>query len=112
MKNDERLSQLLTSWTVQPEPEPDFQRAVWARIERRQSWQLTDLFPRLRDWIVLKLPRPAYATACIAFFVLTGLGVAGVVSDRRELHERAALKERYLTSIDPVAMAGQQRQHP
>lgn len=111
MKIDDRLSQLLGAWTVDPPPAPNFQRRVWARIERKQVQAIgTDSI--LRGWFVLKLPQPAYAAALIALFALSGLGAASVVATHVERKERTILRERYLTSIDPIAMAGEQLRRP
>ena len=108
MKTDADLSELLHLWKVEPPPAPDFQRAVWARIERQKAHRFPDVLSILREWFIIKLPQPVYAVAVFALFLFSGLGIANVAAARIERSEDIALKERYLLSIDPIAKAHQE----
>ncbi|OAM91332.1 hypothetical protein OH491_22730 [Termitidicoccus mucosus] len=112
MKTDSDLSELLRVWKVEPTPAPGFQRAVWSRIERQKARHSRGVFSILREWFVVKLPQPLHAATVIALFLLSGLGLANLAASRIERLEAVALKERYLTSIDPLAKAGEELRRP
>jgi hypothetical protein len=106
MKDDPALRSLLRAWHPEPTPQPRFQEAVWDRIDLAVESRPSRLVRLARDWLLISLPRPAYASVLILACVLGGVAVAQKAADKTEAARATALRERYLASIDPITMAG------
>lgn len=102
MNEDIQLKGLLSEWRVEPSPDTGFQRAVWARIDAASRPR--GFSAALRDWLVVSLPRPLYASALVTLFALSGLIAADLNAARLHRRERVRQERRYVASIDPVAM--------
>lgn len=96
---------MLAVWRVSPPPAPDFKASVWRRIAAEEERMAAGFFARLREWLCVQLPRPAYATVLLAATVALGATVANLHATRMREHSRLESAHRYLTSIDPISMA-------
>lgn len=105
MNEDSRLKGLLSEWRVEPAPEAGFQRAVWARIAAASRPR--GFTAALREWLIVSLPRPLYASALVTLFALSGLIAADLSAARLHRREQVRQERRYIASIDPVAMMDQ-----
>ncbi|MGH7945720.1 MAG: hypothetical protein ACREH8_04885 [Opitutaceae bacterium] len=109
MKNDHdpKLRQVLESWRVTPPAAPNFKSNVWRRIAAEEVRAERTLGERLRDWLLIELPRPAYATALLALTAFIGTTAAGIHADRAREQNRLASARQYLAAINPISMATQ-----
>ena len=99
MNNPDPLSRVLQSWQHDPAPSPDFNKAVWARIDAAEkapapSWisQLF-LFPR---------QLPLAASFAVLLAGLAGTGAALTLNHGQSTDRMAAA---YVRSIDPLQMS-------
>ncbi len=90
---DEALRQLLRHWTVEPQVDPGFRAAVWARIDSARRMPAT-----WSGWLRLNLVRVSYCSAASIVFAGTGGGLLAASQANRE---REQLIQRYVVSIDP-----------
>ncbi len=106
MNDDPALRSLLRSWHAEPAPQPRFQEAVWDRISLASESRISGLLHRAGNWFLISLPRPAYASFLILACVLGGVAVAQKAAGKAQAARETVLRERYLASMDPLAMAG------
>ena len=59
---------------------------------------------RLREWLELRLPRPAYASSLLLAAVMIGASAAVVRLGYEAETQRNAAARQYFTSIDPLRM--------
>jgi len=77
---------------------PDFRPAVWRRIEARRATAIS--WPA---WLrAHAFPMGAWTAACVAIAIFS----AGILARSQSRHEREALIERYITSIAPEQLFG------
>lgn len=108
MNNDDpKLRNVLTSWQVSPPPDPDFKKNVWRRIAAADARAGRTLGERLRDWFLIELPKPAYATALLLITAVIGTTTASIRADHMRDQHRLDSARQYLTSINPISMAAQ-----
>lgn len=105
MNEDTSLKGLLQDWKVDPKRHPGFGRGVWERIGAESARSSTVIWAPISRWFLVSLPKPAYACAFIAIFALAGVAVADMHAATVEQRQNARMEQRYLASIDPVAMA-------
>jgi hypothetical protein len=105
MKEDESLKNLLHEWKVSPSPHPGFRREVWARLAKQPTRSPFGSWSSISQWCLVSLPKPAYACAFVFLFAMGGRAVAGLHAARVTQRQIARMEQRYLTSIDPLAMA-------
>lgn len=110
MKNDHdpKLRQVLQIWQVTPPPAPDFKSNVWRRIAAAEARAARTFGERLRDWFLVELPKPAYATALLLLTALIGTTAASIRADQMREQYRLDSARRYFASISPISMAAQQ----
>jgi hypothetical protein len=104
MKDDPKLHQTLQAWQVTPLAVPDFNTSVWRRVAAEEDHSWGGIWTRLGDWLLVQLPRPAYASALLCAAVAIGLTTASLRASRAHEHYRAEHARQYLNSIDPLAM--------
>ena len=80
----------------QPEPARGVAHSQYCR-----SWR----FKRTREWLAGALTRPAIAPVLVAILALAGTFIAHKQADVRERRHNALMREHYIESVDPVAMA-------
>jgi hypothetical protein len=107
MNNDSKLHQALRAWQVSPSPDADFNTAVWRRVAAEEERGWAGAWTRLGDWLLVQLPRPAYASALLGAAALIGLTTASVQASRARENDRVEHARQYLNSIDPLAMSDQ-----
>lgn len=105
MKEDSPLTTLLQEWKVAPKPHPGFRAGVWDRIAATSVRSRFGVWTAISQWFLVSLPKPGYACALVAASALAGLAIADMHAASVQQHRAARLEQRYLTSIDPVAMA-------
>jgi hypothetical protein len=105
MNEDNPLKSLLQVWKVSPKPHPGFREGVWERIAAKSAGSPSGVWASINQWFVISLPRPAYACVLIAAFAGAGFAVADMHAARVHQRQKARMEQRYLASIDPVAMA-------
>ena len=105
MNEDNSLTTLLQDWKVSPKPHPGFREGVWERIAVGSARSHTGAWAAISEWFLVSLPKPAYACTLVAASALAGLAIADVHAASVRQHRNERLEQRYLTSIDPVAMA-------
>lgn len=109
---DDELHDLLETWKVSPAPHPRFVADVWRRIAVEEAADGMDWRSRLREWLFVQLPRPAYASAVLAAtIVLTATAARLQASHARERYRIESARQ-YLAAIDPLAMADDPMHHP
>ena len=106
-QEDPQLRRVLAAWTVSPPPAPDFKKNVWQRIAVEEERAARTFGRRLRDWFLLELPKPAYATALLVVTALVGTAAAGVQAEHARNQHRLESARQYLASINPISMAAQ-----
>lgn len=103
---DEGLKRQLRLWEVQAKVPPSFQREVWRKIAARPgaadrrfaaSWRI--------EWLIGGLGRPRCALPLGLTILVVSLGVARIQADSANGKTWRTLETRYVTSVDPVAMA-------
>ena len=105
MKNDSELNKLLQSWRVSPPVESHFRHSVWDRISLQDDGPMRRFLNACKDWCLVSLPKPAYAAGLLLLFALSGAAIAGVSSQKVRQEQQTEMQNRYVASIDPVAMA-------
>jgi hypothetical protein len=105
MKEDEPLKTLLQDWNVSPKPHPGFRPGVWERIAAESARSRSGTWAAISQWFLVSLPKPIYACAFVILFAMGGLAVADLHAARVTQRHSARMEQRYLTSIDPLAMA-------
>lgn len=105
MDDDSKLKELLAEWRADAQASPRFESGVWERIGG--SVPTGGIFARMREWLLVSLPRPIYACALVVLFAGSGLILSDFAASRLHRKERARQEQRYLVSIDPVSMANQ-----
>jgi len=104
MQTDQKLQQTLRVWQPSPPAAPDFNHAVWRRVAAEEDRGLSGMLARLGDWLVVQLPRPAYASALLLATALLGTAVARLEASHARERYREQSARRYLDSIDPISM--------
>lgn len=104
MQDDPQLRNLLREWRAEPSAESSFNPAVWRRIAAEEDRGLSGVWARLGDWLVIQLPRPAYASALLLATALLGTALADLQASHARERYREQSARRYLDSIDPLAM--------
>ncbi len=102
---DPKLREVLAAWQVSPPPAPYFKSAVWQRIAAEEARAALGVWGRLREWLVVELPRPAYASALLAVTVVASFTAANLRASYAREQYRVESARQYLASIDPLAMA-------
>jgi hypothetical protein len=105
MKNDPELSQLLLTWQAKPPVDANFRHGVWTRISTEDGGRMCQFLRAGQDWCVASLPKPVYAAALTLAFVLSGAAIAEISAQKVLQQQQAEMAQRYVASIDPVAMA-------
>ena len=105
--HDPKLRQVLECWQVSPPPAPNFKSNVWRRIAAAEKRAERTFGVRLREWFLLELPKPAYATALLLVTALIGTTAAAMRAERVSDNYRLDQARQYLASIDPLSMAAQ-----
>jgi len=105
MQNDPELRHLLRDWRVTPSAKADFNTAVWRRIAAAEDHGLAGLWTRASDWLLVQLPKPAYASALLLATAVLGSVAAGFHASHMRESYREKYARQYLSSIDPLAMA-------
>jgi len=106
MKNDSELNQLLKTWQDSPPADPHFRHSVWTRISIEDGGRVRQFLRACQDWCMVSLPRPAYALVLLVFFASSGATIATITTQKVHQEQQAEMEQRYVASIDPVAMAG------
>ena len=104
MKDDPKLHQTLQAWQVSPSAAPDFNNTVWRRVAAEQDHSFAGIWTRLGDWLLIQLPRPAYASALLCAAVAIGFTTASLQASHTRANYQAEHARQYLNSIDPLAM--------
>lgn len=105
IEDDTKLRTVLGVWQVEPPPAPDFKAAVWRRIAEEEQRASRGFWARVRDFVFVTLPTPAYATAVLALTIGLSAGAAGLRARHSREEHRLNQARQYLASIDPMAMA-------
>lgn len=105
--HDPKLRQALRTWQVIPPPAPNFKSNVWRRIAVAEERAARPFATKLRDWFLLELPKPGYATVLLVLTALVGTTAAGIRAEQMRERHRVELARQYLASINPLAMAHQ-----
>ncbi len=107
MNNDQdpKLREVLAAWQVSPPPAPGFNAAVWQRIAAQEERASAGIWATLRDWFLVQLPKPAYASALLVLTVTLSITAANLRAGQMREQHRVESARQYLASIDPLAMA-------
>ena len=101
-KQPDELSTKLRAWQVQLPVPRGFQAEVWQRIAGRQATQPRSVWNWLREWFLIELGKPQYATALIAVSVALSLGFAHLNAAHANARHWRSLEARYVISITPL----------
>jgi hypothetical protein len=98
MNNHDPLSRVLKTWKHDPAPSPDFNKAVWARIDAPEQAPTPSFLAQL-----LHFPRqlPLAASFAVLLAGLAGTGAALTLNHGQSADRMAAA---YVRSIDPLQM--------
>lgn len=105
MIDDQHLHRVLREWQIEPSFDSQFSTQVWRRIAAEEERGWAGLWMRLGDWLLVQLPRPAYASALLCAAAVIGLTSAALQANRAREQYREEHVRHYLQSIDPIAMA-------
>jgi len=101
---DDELKKRLSSWRVQPEIPPDFQRGVWSRIAARESKSSNDSLLGLFSLNWLTQPRLAVLALVLGGFIGAAFGL--VESGQANTKNWKVLEAKYVQSVDPYKHLG------
>jgi hypothetical protein len=104
MKDDPNLHRTLQAWQVSPPAASDFNASVWRRVAAEEDHGWSGIWTRLGDWLLVELPRPAYASALLCAAIAIGFTTASLHASHARARYRAEHARQYLNSIDPLAM--------
>ena len=105
MNKDNPFKSLLQDWRVSPQPHVGFRQGVWERIAAQSARPHAGTWASIGQWVLVSLQKPAYACAFVAAFALAGIAIADMRAATVQQRQSVRLEQRYLASIDPVAMA-------
>ncbi|HEY0789566.1 MAG TPA: hypothetical protein VGD78_00760 [Chthoniobacterales bacterium] len=106
MGPDEDLNAQLRSWKVNAEVPPTFPANVWRAIAvRERAGEGPVSLARLLEILIGRLGQPRYAVPFGILALTVSLGLARVQADAANAKTWRTLETRYVTSVDPVAMA-------
>ena len=105
MQEDDSLKNLLQDWIVSPAPHPAFRREVWARLSAGSRRSHFHALESIRQWLLVSVPKPVYACGLVVLFAVGGIAAADLHAARITQRQSEHMAQRYLTSIDPLAMA-------
>lgn len=100
---DPKLREVLHAWKVSPPLTPRFNAAVWLRIAAQKEQSAPGLWPVLREWFLVQLPKPAYAAALLLLTAVLGVTAANARASHTREQYRLDSARQYLASIDPMA---------
>jgi len=101
---DPKLREVLHAWEVSTRPAPRFNAAVWQRIAAQKEQSAPTILVMVREWFLVQLPKPAYATAVLLLTVVLGGAAANARAVQAREQYRLDSARQYLASIDPMAM--------
>ncbi len=102
--SDPKLREVLAAWQVAPPLSPDFKSAVWQRIATEEARDALGVWGRLREWLVVELPRPAYASALLVLTIVLSFTAANLRANYQRDQYRLESARLYLAAINPLAM--------
>ena len=101
---DPRLNVVLSAWKVSPPAAINFEAAVWRRIAAEEKHGAVGISETLREWIFVRLTKPAYAVALMVVTAWGGVTAANLRAGHVREQYRLDSARHYLASIDPTAM--------
>lgn len=100
--NDEKLKDVLRTWSVQMPLPPRFQENVWRRIEAAERVeQAPSWWPLFVHWLSQVVARPAVAVAYVSVLAVIGGTFALKQVQDKSAHLESRLGQRYVQSVDP-----------
>ncbi len=104
-KNDEKLKDVLHTWSVQAPLPPRFQENVWRRIEAAERHQqAASPWTFFLQWLSQTVARPAVAVAYVTVLVVIGVTFGLKQAQDESAHLESRLGQRYVQSVDPFQM--------
>lgn len=98
------LNDLLQEWRIGAEVPPRFEEQVWRRIAIEEGLlQEAGTWVRFRSVLEMLFARPAFATACVIAFLLSGTAAGWWQGQRDVARLNDALGQRYVQLVDPYA---------
>jgi hypothetical protein len=98
----DKTRELLKEWQVNAAVPPNFDSAVWRRIEK--ALPTYDSMPvLLLGWLNQVFARPAIALCYVSIALVGGLALGQMQGSRDSQKTQEKLKTRYIQSIDPYA---------
>jgi hypothetical protein len=99
MENPE-INQLLNEWRVDRSLPPNFDSAVWRRIEKAQPFSIGAW---ISEWFGDFLAKPAVAVSYVAIALGLGLAAGQVHSARDLQNAELDAKSSYIRAVDPYS---------
>lgn len=99
---DHELHNLLQVWKVDDRDDPALSARVWNKIESTRGVELPVWMEPFIGWVL----RPVGSVVIVSAFVLLGAALAEVRFDSTREASVERLVAEYVSSIDPVLMAG------
>lgn len=107
MNENSKLKHLLRTWDTPIALRENFNRSVWLRIDQEET-VLNRTLARFLERVIWQIQRPAVAAALL----IVSTALSALAADLRAHHMRDVYRldqaRRYLASIDPLAMTGEQ----
>ena len=94
------LSRTLQDWKVNAPLPPNFQDAVWRKIETGAQKRL-GVAHEIQLWIDRLFARPASAALCVAILLSLGMTAGWSQGHRESVRVKDELALRYVHSVDP-----------
>jgi len=108
-EDDERISKALKTWEVATPLPSHFQEQVWQRIARAEKLAKVTWWSVFQNWLEAALSRRAVAVSYLAILLACGLMAGYATSQARSRKIEAKLSARYLQSVDPYRMSGENK---
>jgi hypothetical protein len=104
-ENEERLTEILHEWVVNPPIPPRFREQVWHRISSAEADAATPAWRRAIQLLVESIMRPKIACSYIAVLLACGVAAGAWTAQVQRDRTDTALGSRYVRSVDPYQFA-------
>ena len=105
--DNESLSRLLKSWRMSDPLPPQFQEAVWQRINASQPEVSSSVWELIAKQFRILFARPAIAASYVALLLVLGLSAGWMQARQENVRVHKQLSDRYVRVLDPYQASRQ-----
>lgn len=104
---EEALSRSLKSWRVNDPLPPQFQKAVWRRINASQPEVSSSVWELIAKQFRILFVRPAIAASYVTLLLVLGLSAGWMQARQENVRVHQQLSDRYVRVLDPYQASRQ-----